>query len=60
MSPEEFVNAVVGSGTSNFRHEDDMPDDYCPVHAWDHSYIGNLYHEDECPAYAAKLARLTR
>jgi hypothetical protein len=32
----------------------------CPVHAWDHSYIGNLYHEDECPAYAAHLERFIK
>ena len=55
MTPGEFVNALAAGGST---HISDFADDvdYCPVHAWDHSYIGNLYHEDECPAYAQKLA----
>lgn len=54
MTPEEFVTSLVlGGGTNLSDFADDL--DYCPVHAWDHSYIGNLYHEDECTAFAQKL-----
>lgn len=55
MTPEVFVEALAASGMP--FADDDL--DYCPVHAWDHSYVGNLYHEDECAAYAAHLSRLT-
>ena len=59
MTPGEFVEALVSGGSTNLSDfADDI--DYCPVHAWDHSYIGNLYHEDECPAYAQKLAEKVR
>lgn len=51
MTPEEFVEALAAGGTP---FADDDPE-YCPVHAWDHSYVGDLYHEDGCPAYRAKL-----
>lgn len=55
MTPGEFAEALAAGGSTNIS---DFADDieYCPVHAWDHSFIGNLYHEDECPAYARKLA----
>lgn len=57
MSPEEFINGLDAGGSTNLTdHADDA--DYCPVHAYDHSYVGNLYHEDDCPAFAAKLTRL--
>jgi hypothetical protein len=55
MTPAEFVEGLRLGGGMEFA--DDVDPDYCPVHAWDHSYIGNLYHEDECPAYAAHLAK---
>jgi hypothetical protein len=57
MTPSDFVNALRDGG---MEFADDVDPDYCPVHAWDHSYIGNLYHADECPAYAAHLARFDR
>jgi hypothetical protein len=54
VTPADLVQGLRDGG---MPFADDDPD-YCPVHAWDHSYIGNLYHEDECPAYAAHLTRL--
>lgn len=52
MTPEEFVNGLIAGGSTNITdYEDDV--DYCPVHAWDIP----LYHQDDCPAYAAKLER---
>lgn len=57
MTPEEFVQALIDGGSTNLSDfADDL--DYCPVHAWDHSTIGNLYHQDECPTYARKLESL--
>lgn len=57
MTPEEFVNGLMAGGSTNISDFAEDPD-YCPVHAWDHSYIGNLYHENECKPYARKLAHL--
>lgn len=54
MTPEEFVNGLMLGGGTNISDFADDPE-YCPVHAWDHSYVGNLYHQDECPAYARKI-----
>lgn len=56
MKPDDFVTALVRGGSTNLSDFDDDLD-YCPVHAWDHSYIGDLHHEDSCPAYAARLKR---
>lgn len=56
MTPGEFVESLRQGG---MPFADDEDPDYCPVHARNHSYIGSLYHEDECPAYAAHLQRLT-
>ena len=58
MTPEEFVNGLMSGGSTNISDFADDPE-HCPVHAWDHSYVGNLYHADECTAYAAKLDALT-
>lgn len=57
MTPEEFVNALDAGGSTNITdHEDDA--EYCPIHGYDHSYVGDLYHEGNCPTFAAKLARI--
>jgi hypothetical protein len=57
MTPEEFINALAAGGSTNLTdHEDDV--EYCPVHSYYQSYVDDLYHEDKCPDYAAKLARL--
>lgn len=58
MTPADLVDALRRGGGMDFA--DDTDPDYCPVHAWDHSYIGSLYHEDDCPAYALHLARFIR
>jgi hypothetical protein len=59
MNPREFVEGLRLGGGMEFA--DDVDPDYCPVHAWDHSYIGGVqYHEDECPAYAAHLAKFIK
>lgn len=55
MNPADLVEALAAGGTP---FADDDPD-YCPVHAWDHSYVGDLYHHVDCAAYAAHLDRLT-
>lgn len=55
MNAGEFVAALMRGGSTNISDFEDDPE-YCPVHAWDHSTIGNLYHQDECEPYAAKLA----
>lgn len=57
MNASEFVQALVAGGSTNISDFADDPE-YCPVHAWDHSYVGNLYHQNECPAYADKLESL--
>lgn len=57
MTPEEFVRGLMLGGSTNISDFTDDPD-YCPVHSWDHSHIGNLYHQDECEPYARKLAHL--
>jgi hypothetical protein len=54
VTPDDFVAALAAGGTP---FADDDPE-YCPVHGWDHSYVGDLYHEDKCEAYAAHLTRL--
>lgn len=55
MTPEEFTSALMAGGSTNLSDFSDDPE-YCPVHDWDHSYVGDLYHQDECAAYAAKVA----
>lgn len=57
MSVHDFVEALVAGGSTNISDFADDPE-YCPEHAWDHTYVGNLYHQDECTAYAEKLDNL--
>jgi hypothetical protein len=49
-----FVDALYDGGSTNMLDEDtDL--DWCPEHGYDHSHVDNLYHADECPAYAIKI-----
>ncbi|MDW6058215.1 hypothetical protein SAZ11_08955 [Streptomyces sp. FXJ1.4098] len=57
MTPEEFVNGLTVGGSTNIADENDDIE-YCPTHGYEHGYIGDLYHEDTCRAYASKIARL--
>mgnify|MGYP001564806682 CR=1 FL=1 len=60
MNAGEFVSALYSGGGTNLFDERTEEIEYCPVHGWHPDTFADQYHQDICPAYAAKLELMTR